>query len=144
MAGGRETGQRTNNRKQEPNKSILDVPNRQRLNSKRSFEEIDDEKDGADVVDTEKPWIEPKPRRRKVNYGKAKIESKRSDEAVAPFEVLIANTHPLSTKELIGELLIECAGVDEARTSPLEIIEVKCMTNKAKIPNPRTTSLCTS
>ena len=75
---------------------------------------------------------------RKVNYGKAKVTTGRSDEAVAPFEVFIANTHPGSTKELIKEILVDCASNDETRNAPLEVLDVKCMTNKEKILNPRT------
>ena len=49
-----------------------------------------------------------------------------------------ANTHPDSSSDLIKEILIECAASDESRDKALEIIEVKCMTNREKILNPRT------
>ena len=52
--------------------------------------------------------------------------------------MFIANTHPGSTKDLIKEILVECAESEEARTATLEVLEVKCMTNYEKIPNPRT------
>ena len=77
-------------------------------------------------------------KQRKVNYGKAKVASGRSDEAVAPYEIFIANTHPESTPDLIKEILVECSDADSTRDTSLEIIEVKCMTNLEKIPNPRT------
>ena len=52
--------------------------------------------------------------------------------------MFIANTHPESTPELIKEILIDCSNIDESRDTPLEVIAVKCMTNKEKILNPRT------
>jgi hypothetical protein len=135
---GREAGQQRVDRRRASISNNLEVPTRPRLNSKRAFEEMDEDIDEATVKAKEKEWVEPKPRRRKVNYGKAKVETGRSDEAVAPFEIFIANTHPQSTKELIKELLIECAASDKDRNAALEIIEVKCMTNKERVPNPRT------
>ena len=61
-----------------------------------------------------------------------------SSEAVAPYEIFIANTHPESTPDLIKEILAECSDADSTRDTPLEIIDVKCMTNLEKIQNPRT------
>ena len=37
----------------------------------------------------------------KVAYGKAKVTTLRSDEAIAPYEVFIANTHLGSTPDLL-------------------------------------------
>ena len=120
---------------------------RPRLGSKRSFEEMNANQNDntANVSDTagqqsdQADWNDaPKRKPRKVSYGKAKVTSGRSDEAVAPFEIFIANTHPESTSDLIKEILQECSAADTTRSAALEIIDVKCMTNKVKIPDPRT------
>ena len=94
--------------------------------------------DGPDGENEARDWKDVKKKQRKINYGKAKVTTGRSDVAVAPYEVFIANTHPESTAELIKEILIECASDDTSRDSPLEVIDVKCMMNREKIPNPRT------
>ena len=117
---------------------------RSRLNSKRNHAEMENGAAANDVNESDEKannqnWKDVKGRKqRKVTYGKAKVETSRSDVAVAPFEVFIANTHPKSTEELIKEILKDCSTADQSRTGPLEILEVKCMTNKEKIPNPRT------
>ena len=109
------------------------------MNSKRKHEDANGDEVNSDGDNSEDPFNEVKPRRpRKVQYGKARVNTKRSDEAVAPYEIFITNTHPLSTKELIKEILIDCAKDDKTRNVELDIIDVKCMTNKDKIPNPRT------
>ena len=118
---------------------------RPRLGSKRSYEEMNSNANPVKPAETadgdhgQGGWNDVNRRKpRKVNYGTAKVTTGRSDEAVAPFEVFIANTHPESTRELIKEILVECAESDGARSGPLEVLEVKCMTNRDKIPNPRT------
>ena len=114
---------------------------------KRSFQEMEETpsannsdkvNDGRDGENEARDWKDVKKKQRKINYGKAKVTTGRSDVAVAPYEVFIANTHPESTAELIKEILIECASDDASRDSPLEVIDVKCMMNREKIPNPRT------
>ena len=117
---------------------------RSRLNSKRNHAEMVNGAVANDDIESDEQtnnqnWKDVKGRKqRKVTYGKAKVETSRSDVAVAPFEVFIANTHPKSTEELIKEILKDCSTADQSRTGPLEILEVKCMTNKEKIQNPRT------
>ena len=120
---------------------------RQRLDSKRKFDEINDvanaNNENSRVTTGQQlpgqgDWNDAKVRKpRKVAYGKAKVTTLRSDEAVAPYEVFITNTHPGSRPDLIKEILIECSTADSTREA-LEIIDVKCMTNKEKIINPRT------
>ena len=118
---------------------------RQRINSKRTYQEMNENtrppNNSVEMPegDGQGEWNEVNKRKqRKVNYGTAKVTTVRSDEAVAPFEVFIANTHPESTKELIKDILVECAENDSGRSIPLEVLEVKCMTNKERTPNPRT------
>ena len=112
---------------------------RSNSNSKRKHDDANEDEVNSGGVNNEVPFNEVMPRKqRKVQYGKARVNTKRSDEAVAPYEIFIANTHPLSTKELIKEILIDCAKDDKTRNVELDIIDVKCMTNKDKIPNPRT------
>ena len=101
--------------------------------------DTNEENESKNQQDNQNNWNEARGRKpRKVTYGKAKVDISRSDEAVAPFEVFIANTHPKSTEELIKEILIDCSNTDESRTTPLQVIDVKCMTNKERILNPRT------
>ena len=57
---------------------------------------------------------------------------------MAPYEVLIANTHPDSTAEIIKKVLIDCSAQDKSREKTLDIIDVSCMTNLERFPNPRT------
>ena len=127
-----------------PSSRSLEVPgasnSRSRSGSKRSFDDMEYMSSKSDISSNqnqEGQWNKVN-RKRSINYGKAKVTSGKSDVAVAPFEVFIANTHPSSTPDLIKEILIECADLNEARKSPLEVLNIKCMANKERFPIPRT------
>ena len=69
-------------------------------------------------------------RQRTVQYGTAKLPVTARGEA-APYSVVVGNTHPESTEEIIREVLKNISkGAEEslAPSEPLEILEVECLT----------------
>jgi hypothetical protein len=93
---------------------------RGRLNSKRKAE--DECLDGFQTVP-------PKRQPRKVNYGKSNTTLIGAE--AAPIDIFLWNTNPLATPDMINSAL----QIPEKLN--LEVIEVKCLNNFDRDPNPR-------
>ena len=67
--------------------------------------------------------------KRPVQYGVAKVNVAGGE--AAPYDVVIGNTNPGSTKEIISEVLQKVAlqVIEELKPQePLQILEVECLT----------------
>ena len=68
-------------------------------------------------------------RQRPVQYGTAKVNVAGSE--ARPYDIVVGNTNPASTEEIIREVLIEVAKAatgDDKLEEPLQILEVECLT----------------
>ena len=69
-------------------------------------------------------------RPRKVQYGTASL-AEGTNAAAAPYDVVIGNTHPESTEDIIKNVLMKVSeGMSEELKPqrPLEISEIECLT----------------
>ena len=95
------------------------------MGSKRKAE--DDTSDGFQTVP-------PRHQPRKVSYGKSKVTLAGAE--AAPIDIFIGNTNPLATPEMIKTVLANSA--QQLPDKPqLAVIEVKCLNNFERDPNPR-------
>ena len=66
-------------------------------------------------------------RQRPVQLGTAKLAITARGEA-APYSIVVGNTHPESTEEIIREVLKNISEAGSEESDPLEILEVECLT----------------
>jgi hypothetical protein len=86
----------------------------------------------------EKPYQEVRRRQpRKMNYGKNTANLNIEGAEAAPFEIFIGNTHPKATEAIIEDVLIKYAETLPEKPE-LKVINVKCLTNLVRDPDPRT------
>ena len=81
--------------------------------------------------------VPPRRQPRKVTYGTKNIGSTGAE--AAPIEMFVGNTNPRATKEIVASVLKDCAK-DMPEKPELEILDVRCLTNPERDPNPRTRS----
>ena len=81
--------------------------------------------------------VPPRRQLRKVTYGTKNIAVDGAE--AAPVDIFIGNTNPRATKEIVAAVLKNCAE-DMPDNLKLEIIDVRCLTNPERDPNPRTRS----
>ena len=81
--------------------------------------------------------VPPRRQPRKVNYGTKNISTAGAE--AAPIEVFVGNTNPRATEEIIAAVLKDCAK-DMPDKPELDILDVRCLTNPERDPNPRTRS----
>ena len=98
---------------------------RQRLVSKRKAE--DDFKDGYQQVP-------PRRQPRKVSYGKCNVTLVGAE--AASIDIFIGNTNPLATSDMI-KTVMENSAMKMPEEHKLEVIEVKCLSNFERDPDPR-------
>ena len=79
--------------------------------------------------------VPPRRQPRKVTYGTKNIGSTGAE--AAPIEMFVGNTNPRATKEIVASVLKDCAK-DMPEKPELEILDVRCLTNPERDPNPRT------
>ena len=81
--------------------------------------------------------VPPRRQPRPVTYGTKNIASAGAE--AAPVEVYVGNTNPRATKEIVEAVLKDCAK-DMPDNVDLEVLDVRCLTNPERDPNPRTRS----
>ena len=78
--------------------------------------------------------VPPRHQPRKVSYGKSKVTLAGAE--AAPIDIFIGNTNPLATPEMIKTVLANSAQQLPDKLQ-LAVIEVKCLNNFERDPNPR-------
>ena len=86
-------------------------------------------------------FIDPRKQRkpRPVKYGTSNVDVKGGE--AAPYDVFIGNTNPGSTEDIVKNVLKECSQnmpEDLRLSSPLEILNVECLTKPREVNIRRT------